>query len=82
MVKLQPEEKLDTVYLSHGPGDGRIRHIDGVIQSMHILWQEKMMMSLLTYKDSKGFLTKAVIRREVWVDGGIGDVIHNKKRII
>lgn len=40
------------------------------------------MMSLLTYKDSKGFLTKAVIRREVWVDGGIGDVIHNKKRII
>ena len=80
-VKPLLEGKYDTVYLSHGPGKGSIGLIDGVIQVCADIMAGKTDDVPFGFKDSKGFLAKAEIRRDVRADGGIGNVIYNKERI-
>ena len=81
LLRPQLEGKFDAVYLSHGPGDGNIGLIDGVIQVCEDIMAGKTDDVPFGFKDSKGFLAKAEIRRDVRVDGGIGNVIYNKERI-
>lgn len=80
-LKPRLEGKYDAVYLSHGPGDGSIGLIDGVIQVCADIMTGKTDDVPFGFKDSKGFLAKAEIQRDVRVDGGIGNVIYNKERI-
>lgn len=80
-LKPRLEGKYDAVYLSHGPGDGSIGLIDGVIQVCGDIMTGKTDDVPFGFKDSKGLLAKAEIQRDVRVDGGIGNVIYNKERI-
>ena len=80
-VKPQLEGKYDAVYLSHGSGDGSVGLIDGVIQVCADIMAGKTDDVPFGFKDSKGFLAKAEIQRDVRADGGIGNVIYNKERI-
>lgn len=80
-VKPQLEGKYDAVYLSHGSGDGSVGLIDGVIQVCADIMEGKTDDVPFGFKDSKGFLAKAEIQRDVRADGGIGNVIYNKERI-
>lgn len=80
-VKPQLEGKYDAVYLSHGSGDGSVGLIDGVIQVCTDIMEGKTDDVPFGFKDSKGFLAKAEIQRDVRADGGIGNVIYNKERI-
>ena len=80
-LKPQVAEKYDAVYLSHGPGNGSAELIDGVIQVCEDIMNGKTDDVPFGFKDSKGFLAKAEIERDVRIDGGIGNVIYNKERI-
>ena len=80
-LKPQVEGKYDTVYLSHGPGDGSVKLIDGVIQVCQDIMDGKTDDVPFGFKDSKGFLAKAEIERDVRIDGGVGNVIYSKDRI-
>lgn len=82
ILRPQVEGRYDTVYLSHGPGNGSVQLIDGVIQVCEDIMKGKTDDVPFGFKDSKGFLAKAEIRRDVRVDGGIGNVIYNKERIL
>ena len=73
--------KYDKVYLSHGPGDGDVGLIDGVIQVCEDIMQGKTDDVPFGFKDSTGYLAKAEIRQDVRVDGGIGNVVYNKERV-
>ena len=75
------EGKYDRVYLSHGPGDGDVRLIDGVIEVCEDIMQGKTDDVPFGFKDSAGFLAKAEIDRDVRADGGIGNVVYNKETI-
>ena len=81
--RLKPlvEGKYDRVYLSHGPGDGDVRLIDGVIAVCEDIMHGKTDDVPFGFKDSTGFLAKAEIDRDVRADGGIGNVIYNKERV-
>ena len=83
LEKIKPlvEGKYDKVYLSHGPGDGSTGLIDGVIAVCEDIIAGKTDDVPFGFKDSKGFLAKAEIERDVRADGGIGNVIYNKDRI-
>ena len=80
-LKPQVEGKYDAVYLSHGPGDGSVELIDGVIQVCQDIMDGKTDDVPFGFKDSKGFLAKAEIERDVRIDGGVGNVIYSKDRI-
>lgn len=80
-LKPQVEGKYDAVYLSHGPGDGSVKLIDGVIQVCQDIMDGKTDDVPFGFKDSKGFLAKAEIERDVRIDGGVGNVIYSKDRI-
>lgn len=81
ILKPQVEGKYDAVYLSHGPGDGSIQLIDGVIQVCQDIMDGNTDDVPFAFKESRGFLAKAEIEQDVRVDGGIGNVIYNKDRI-
>lgn len=81
-LKPQVEGKYDAVYLSHGSGDGSVELIDGVIRVCQDIMDGKTDDVPFGFKDSKGFLAKAEIERDVRVDGGVGNVIYSKDRII
>lgn len=80
--KLKPQVagKYDTVYLSHGPGNGDVRLINGVIGVCEDILAGRTDDVPFGFKDSMGFLAKAEIERDVRADGGIGNVIYNKDR--
>ena len=80
-LKPQVEGKYDAVYLSHGPGDGSVELIDGVIQVCQDIMDGKTDDVPFGFRDSKGFLAKAEIERDVRIDGGVGNVIYSKDRI-
>lgn len=80
-LKPQVEGKYDAVYLSHGPGDGSVELIDGVIQVCQDIMDGKTDDVPFGFKNSKGFLAKAEIERDVRIDGGVGNVIYSKDRI-
>jgi len=80
-LKPQVEGKYDAVYLSHGPGNGSVELIDGVIQVCQDIMEGKTDDVPFGFKDSKGFLAKAEIERDVRIDGGVGNVIYSKDRI-
>ena len=80
-LKSQVEGKYDAVYLSHGPGNGSVELIDGVIQVCQDIMEGKTDDVPFGFKDSKGFLAKAEIERDVRIDGGVGNVIYSKDRI-
>lgn len=80
-LKPQVEGKYDTVYLSHAPGGGSVELIDGVIQVCGDILAGKTDDVPFGFKDSRGFLAKAEIRRDVRADGGTGNVIYHKDRI-
>ena len=80
-LKPRVEGKYDTVYLSHGPGGGSVGLIDGVIQVCGDILVGKTDDVPFGFKDSRGFLAKAEIRRDVRADGGTGNVIYHKDRI-
>jgi len=80
-LKPQVEGKYDSVYLSHGPGSGHVELIDGVIQVCQDIMDGNTDDVPFGFKDSKGFLAKAEIERDVRIDGGIGNVIYSKERI-
>ncbi len=80
-LKPQVEGKYDAVYLSHGPGNGGVELIDGVIQVCQDIMEGKTDDVPFGFKDSKGFLAKAEIERDVRIDGGVGNVIYSKDRI-
>lgn len=82
--RLKPlvEGKYDTVYLSHGPGGGDVGLIDGVIKVCDDIMQGKTDDVPFGFKDSTGFLAKAEIERDVRADGGIGNVVYNKERVL
>ena len=81
--RLKPlvEGKYDRVYLSHGPGNGDVRLIDGVIDVCEDIMHGKTDDVPFGFKDSTGFLAKAEIDRDVRADGGIGNVIYSKERV-
>ena len=81
MLKPQVEGKYDAVYLSHGPGGGDVGLIDGVIKVCQDIMDGNTDDVPFGFKDSRGFLAKAEIERDVRVDGGIGNVIYSKERI-
>lgn len=81
VLKPQVEGKYDAVYLSHGPGNGSVELIDGVIQVCQDIMEGKTDDVPFGFKDSKGFLAKAEIERDVRIDGGVGNVIYSKDRI-
>ena len=80
-LKPQVEGKYDAVYLSHGPGNGSVELIDGMIQVCQDIMEGKTDDVPFGFKDSKGFLAKAEIERDVRIDGGVGNVIYSKDRI-
>ncbi len=80
-LKPQVEGKYDTVYLSHGPGGGSTGLIDGVIGVCEDIMAGRTDDVPFGFKDSKGFLAKAEIERDVRADGGIGNIIYNKEWI-
>ncbi len=80
-LKPQVEGKYDTVYLSHGPGNGSVELIDGVIAVCQDIMDGNTDDVPFGFKDSKGFLAKAEVERDIRVDGGIGNVIYSKDRI-
>lgn len=80
-VKPQLAGKYDRVYLSHGPGDGSVELIDGVMAVCDDIMAGKTDDVSFGFKDSRGFLAKAESARDVRVDGGIGNVIYSKDRI-
>lgn len=73
--------KYDRVYLSHGPGSGSVELIDGVIRVCEDIMAGRTDDVPFGFKDSRGFLAKAEIERDVRVDGGVGNIIYNKERI-
>lgn len=83
LERLKPlvEGKYDKIYLSHGPGSCPNTVIDGVIAVCDDIMSGNVDDVPFGFKDSQGFLAKAEISRDVRVDGGIGNVIYNKKRI-
>ena len=81
ILKPQVDGKYDSVYLSHGPGNGDVGLIDGVIQVCQDIMDGNTDDVPFGFKDSKGFLAKAEIERDVRIDGGIGNVIYSKERI-
>lgn len=83
LLKLKPqvEGKYDKVYLSHGPGNGSVELINGVIEVCRDIMVGKTDDVPFGFKDSAGFLAKAEIERDVRCDGGVGNVIYNKDRI-
>lgn len=80
-LKPQVAGKYDTVYLSHGPGNGHAELIDGVIKVCQDIMDGNTDDVPFGFKDSRGFLAKAEIERDVRRDGGIGNVIYSKDRI-
>ena len=80
-LKPQVEGKYDAVYLSHGPGNGDVGLIDGVIAVCQDIMDGHTDDIPFGFKDSKGFLAKAEVERDVRRDGGIGNVIYSKERI-
>ena len=80
-LKAKVEGKYDKVYLSHGPGDGSVKLIDGVIQVCRDIMAGDTDDVPFGFKDSVGLLAKAEIERDVRRDGGIGNVIYHKDRI-
>lgn len=80
-LKAKVKGKYGKVYLSHGPGDGSVELIDGVIQVCRDIMVGNTDDVPFGFKDSVGFLAKAEIERDVRCDGGIGNVIYNKDRI-
>ena len=81
ILKPQVAGKYDAVYLSHGPGNGDIGLIDGVIAVCRDIMDGNTDDVPFGFKDSKGFLAKAEIERDVRRDGGIGNVIYHKDRV-
>lgn len=73
--------KFNTVYLSHGSGNGSTELIDGVIQVCEDIMNGKTDDIPFGFKDSKGFLAKAEKERDIRIDGGIGNIIYSKERI-
>lgn len=73
--------KYDKVWLSHGPGDGDVRLIDGVIEVCRDIMAGRTDDVPFGFKDSYGFLAKAEIARDVRRDGGVGNIIYNKQHI-
>lgn len=55
--------------------------IDGVIRVCEDIMAGRTDDVPFGFKDSKGFLAKAEIERDLRVDGGVGNVIYNKERI-
>lgn len=84
LVKFKPqlEGKFDRVYLSHGSGIGHISLIEGVIQVCDDLIAGESDEVPFSFKDTKGFLAKAVTENDVRLDGGIGNITYNKDRIL
>ncbi len=80
-VKPQVAGQYDRVYLSHGPGDGDVLLIDGVIQVCRDIMEGRTDDVPFRFKDSEGVLAKAEVERDVRRDGGIGNVIYAKDRI-
>ena len=80
-LKAKVEGTYDKVYLSHGPGNGSVKLIDGVIQVCRDIMAGHTDDVPFGFKDSVGLLAKAEIERDVRCDGGIGNVIYNKDRI-
>lgn len=80
-LKPQVAGKYDRVYLSHGPGGGSVELIDGVIRVCGDIMAGRTDDVPFGFKDSRGFLAKAELERDVRVDGGVGNVIYNKERI-
>lgn len=74
--------KYDTVFLSHGDGNGHKDMIEGVIKVCEDIRSGNTEDIPFTFMGrSGGFIAKAVDSQNVRIDGGIGNIIYNKDRI-
>jgi len=80
-LKKQVDGKYDRVYLSHGPGDGDIGLIEGVIKVCEDIKNGKTDDIPFTFNGVDGYLAKAMNQFGVRLDGGIGNIVYNKKNI-
>ncbi|MDO4274344.1 MAG: MBL fold metallo-hydrolase [Eubacteriales bacterium] len=81
LKRLKPlvEGKYDRVLLSHGSGDGALDLIDGVMEVCSDIINGNTDDVPFTFKDSEGFIAKAVDAMGARKDGEIGNIVFRKK---
>lgn len=81
-LREQVAGKYDRVWLSHGSGDGDIGLIDGVLDVCRDIMEGRADDVPFAFKDSRGFLAKTESSMGVRADGGVGNIIYSKDKII
>lgn len=82
-LKAQTEGKFDRVYLSHGDGDGPKEILDNVIQVCEEVINGKSDEIPFEFLNYHAFIAKEVEpERMQRKDGGVGNIVYSKEKIV